>query len=160
MSECSIRALVVDDFEPFRQFVLSALRKLADVEVVAESSDGLDAIQKAQELQPDLILIDVGLPKLNGIEAARRIRQLSPACRILFVSENRSADVAEKALSNGANGYVVKSDAGSELLPAVEAVLAGKRFISASLAGQFLVSSTMFSVQTISWIVMLISGIC
>jgi DNA-binding NarL/FixJ family response regulator len=160
MGEFSIRVLVVDDFEPFRQFVQSALQKLADVQVIAESSDGLDAVQKAQELQPDLILIDVGLPKLNGIEAVRRIRQLSPSSRILFVSENRSADVAQEALNNGGSGYLFKSDVTSELLAAVKAVLAGKRYISANLTSQLLVATTMTSVQAISWIVMLLSGIC
>ena len=98
-------------------------------------SDGLKAVQKAQELQPDLILLDIGLPTLNGIEAARRIREVSPTSKILFVSENRSRDVAEEALHTGAGGYVVKSDAGSELLTAVNAVLESKRFVSASLAG-------------------------
>jgi DNA-binding NarL/FixJ family response regulator len=105
-------------------------------------SDGLEAVQQAEELQPDLILLDIGLPTLNGIEAARRIRRVSPASRILFVSENRSADIAEEALSTGASGYVFKSDAGSELLPAVKAVLEGKRSISASLASHFLVATT------------------
>jgi CheY-like chemotaxis protein len=98
-------------------------------------SDGLDAVQKADELQPDLILLDIGLPTLNGIEVARRIREVSPASKILFVSEDRSADIVEEALSTGAGGYVVKSDAARELLPAVNAVLEGERFVSASLAG-------------------------
>jgi CheY-like chemotaxis protein len=97
--------------------------------------DGLEAVQKAQQLQPDLILLDIGLPALNGIEAARRIRELSPKSKILFLSENRSWDIAEEALRTGAGGYVVKSDAAGELLPAVEAVLKGKRFVSAILAG-------------------------
>jgi len=102
---------------------------------VGEASDGLGALQKAQELQPDLIVLDIGLPSLNGIQAAHRIREASPKSKILFVSENRSFDVVEEALKTGASGYVVKSDAGSDLLLAVEAVLQGKRFVSASLAG-------------------------
>jgi DNA-binding NarL/FixJ family response regulator len=122
-------------------------------------ADGLEAVQQAQELQPDLILLDIGLPTLHGIEAARRIREVSPASKILFVSENRSADIAEEALSTGACGYVIKSDAERELLPAIEAILAGKRFVSASLAGHFLVATTLSTTQTIlSWMVMLISG--
>jgi CheY-like chemotaxis protein len=98
-----------------------------------EACDGAEAVQQAQELQPDLILLDIGLPTLNGIEAARRIRKVSTMSKILFVSGNRSTDVVEEALSTGASGYVVKSNAGSELLPAIEAVLRGKQFVSAGL---------------------------
>jgi DNA-binding NarL/FixJ family response regulator len=126
--------------------------------IVGEVADGDQAAQKAQELQPDVILLDISLPRLNGIQAARRIRQVSPNSKILFVSENRSPDVAEEALSTGASGYVVKSDAASQLLPAIRAVLEGKRFISASLASHFLVA-TGLATQTLSWIVTLISGI-
>jgi CheY-like chemotaxis protein len=111
------------------------LGKEQRLQVIGEASDGLEAVQRAQELQPDLILLDIGLPTLNGIEAARRIREVSPASKILFVSENRSAGIAEEALSTGAGGYVVKSDAAGELLPAVDTLLKGKRFLSASLTG-------------------------
>jgi len=135
------RILVVDDYEPWRRFVLTTLQKQPRLQVIGEAVDGLEAVQKAQQLQPDLILLDIGLPTLNGIEAARRIRELSPKSRNVFASENRSWDIAEEALNTGAGGYVVKSDAPSELLPAVKAVLEGKRFVSASLAGHFLVSS-------------------
>ena len=152
--------LVVDDYEPWLRFVSTTLREQPESEVVAQVSDGLEAVQQAERLQPDLILMDIGLPTLNGIEAARRIREVSPTSKILFVSENRSPDIAEEALSTGAGGYVVKSDAGSELLPAVKAVLEGKRFISASLAGHFLMATTLSTTQTmLSWMVMLISGI-
>ena len=135
MDRASVRVLVVDDNEPWRRFFSAALRKRPDLRVISEASDGLEAVQKAQQLRPDLILLDIGLPTLNGIEAARRIREVSPASKILFVSENRSPDIAEEALRTGAGGYVVKSDAGSELLPAVSAVLESKRFVSPSLAG-------------------------
>jgi CheY-like chemotaxis protein len=130
----TIRVLVVDDYEPWRRSACSTLQKQPEYQVIGEVSDGKEAVQQAQQLQPDLILLDIGLPSLNGIESARTIRETFPASKILFVSENRSLDVVEKAMSTGAGGYVVKSDAGSELLPAVEAVLQGKRFVSASLA--------------------------
>jgi len=130
-----IRILVVDDFEAWRRFYCSALQKQREFQVVGEVSDGLEAVHQAEELQPDLILLDIGLPTLNGIEAARRIRQVAPASKILFVSENRSADIAQEALSTGATGYVVKSDAAHELLYAVNAVLDSKKFVSDSLAG-------------------------
>jgi DNA-binding NarL/FixJ family response regulator len=111
------------------------LQKQPELQIIGEVTDGFEAVQKAQQLQPDLILLDIGLPTLNGIETARRIRALSPKSKILFVSENRSWDIAEEALRTGAGGYVVKSDAAGELLPAVNAVLGGKRFVSSSLAG-------------------------
>ena len=160
MDKFPIRVLVVEDNEPWRRYFSTALQKQPELQVIGEVSDGLEAVQQAEELQPDLILLDIGLPTLNGIEAARRIRKVSPASRILFVSENCSADIAEEALSTGASGYVVKSDAGGELLPAVKAVLEGRRFISASLASHFLVATTLSTIQTtLSWMVMLISGI-
>src|SRR5215469_1770925 len=130
------RVLVVDDYEPWRRFFSTTLEKEPELQVIGQVSDGLEAVCQAQQLQPDLILLDIGLPTLNGIEAACRIRDVFPTSKILFVSENRSLDIVEKALSTGAGGYVVKSDAGSELLPAVEAVLQGKRFVSASLRGR------------------------
>jgi len=155
-----IRILVVEDYEPWRRYYATALQKEPELQVIGEVSDGLEAVRKAEELRPDLILLDIGLPTLNGIEAARRIRKVSPASRIIFVSENRSTDIAEEALSTGASGYVVKSDARSDLLPAVKAVLEGKRFISASMASHFLVATTLSMTQTtLSWMVILISGI-
>jgi len=154
----SIRVLVVDDYEPWRRFVRLTLLLHQELQIVGEIMDGPEALRQAEELQPDVILLDIGLPTLNGIEVARRIRVVSPKSRILFVSENRSRDIAEEALSTGAGGYVVKSDAASELLPAVKAVLEGKRFISASLAGQFVVAATLTTTQMLSWIITLISG--
>jgi DNA-binding NarL/FixJ family response regulator len=151
---------VVDDYEPWQGFVSKTLRNEPELQVIGQVSDGLEAVQQAQELQPDLILLDIGLPTLNGIEAARRIRKVSPTSKILFVSENRSVDVAEEALSTGASGYVVKSHAAGELLPAVKKVLEGKQFISTALAGHFLVAATLSTTQTmLSWTLMLISGI-
>jgi CheY-like chemotaxis protein len=131
-----IRVLVVDDYKPWHSFVSKALQKQPKLRIIGEASDGLKAVRKAQELQPDLILLDIGLPTINGIEAARRIREVSPASKILFVSENRSLDIAKEALSTGAGGYVVKSDATRELLPALRAVLKDERFISACLMNE------------------------
>ena len=142
MATSTIRVLVVDDYEPWRRFACSTLQKRPELQVVCEVSDGLEAVQQAEQLQPDLILLDIGLPTLNGIEAARRIRKASPTSKILFASENRSVDVAEEALSTGAEGYLVKSAAASELLPAVDAVLQDKKFVSASLAGHDLTDPT------------------
>ena len=135
MTTSSIRLLLVDDYEAWHNFFLKALREKPELQIMERVFDGLHAVQKAQELQPDLILLDIGLPTLNGIEAARRIREVAPSSKILFVSENRSSDIVMAALGTGANGYLLKSDAGTELLPAVEAVLQGRQFVSRSLAG-------------------------
>jgi CheY-like chemotaxis protein len=109
--------------------------KRPELQIVGQASDGLEAAQKAHELQPDLILLDIGLPTLNGIDAARRIRKVAPKSKILFVSQESSSDVVEEALALGALGYVVKTHAGSELLAAVEAVRRGRQFVSAGLLG-------------------------
>ena len=142
MDSRSIRVLVVDDYKPWQTFVVSLLGQDPCLSIIGEASDGLEAVLMAEQLQPDLILLDLGLPSLTGLEAARRIREVSPSSKILFVSENRSRKIAEQTLTDGAEGYVVKSAAGSDLLPAINAVLQGKRFVSASLAGPLLVTTT------------------
>jgi DNA-binding NarL/FixJ family response regulator len=130
LGQSIVRILLIDDYEPWRRFVASALQKEPHLQIVGEGTDGIEAIEKAEELQPDLILLDIGLPKLDGIKAASRIRECAPRTRILFFTENSSRDVAEQAMRTGADGYVVKSCAAEELMPAVEAVLLGKRFVS------------------------------
>src|SRR5947199_7978620 len=132
----SIRVLVVEDSEPFRKFVCSTLGNRPELQIIGEVSDGLEAVHKVEELQPDLIVLDIGLPTLNGIEAARQIRKLSPECKLIFLSQESSADVVQEALATGARGYVVKTDAGSELLIAINAVLRGEQFFSSRLADQ------------------------
>jgi DNA-binding NarL/FixJ family response regulator len=128
-----VRTLVVDDYEPFRRFICSTVERRLDLQVIGEASDGLEALQQSQALQPDLILLDLGLPRLNGIEAARQIRKSSPESKILIVSQECSVDVAQEAFRAGVLGYVVKAHAGSELLAAVDSVLRGRQFISAGL---------------------------
>ena len=131
----AIRILIVDDFEDWRRQVRLMIQARTEWQVIAEASDGSEAVQKAEELKPDLILLDIGLPKLNGIEAARKIRQLSPSSKIVFLSLNKNLEVVRAVLSTGALGYVLKTDVRSELLPAVDAVLQGKQFVSSSLNG-------------------------
>jgi DNA-binding NarL/FixJ family response regulator len=128
--------LIADDFEGWRRQVRALLRARPEWQVIAEASDGSEAVRRAEELKPDLILLDIGLPKLNGIEAAQRICQVSPSSKIVFLSQNHDLDVVRAALGTGALGYVLKSDARSELLPAVDAVLRSKQFVSSSLQGQ------------------------
>jgi DNA-binding NarL/FixJ family response regulator len=123
------RVLVVEDSEEFRKFICSTLGERPELQIVGEVPDGLQAIQTAEQLQPDLIVLDIGLPLLDGIEVARQIRGLSPESKILFVSQESSVDVVREALHTGASGYVVKTDAGRELLEAVNAVLRGEQFV-------------------------------
>jgi DNA-binding NarL/FixJ family response regulator len=130
-----ISILVVDDFEPFRQFVRSTLQNEIELHKLVEASDGVEAVEQAQYLQPDLILLDIGLPKVNGLEAARRITALAPRSKILFLSQESSVDVVQAAFSAGASGYVVKIDAGSELPTAVKTVLRGEKFVGSRFAG-------------------------
>ncbi|HEY6263569.1 MAG TPA: response regulator transcription factor [Candidatus Acidoferrum sp.] len=126
----SISVLVVEDFAAFRQFITTTLASMSGLQVIGEVSDGVEAVQKALDLQPDLILLDIGLPSLDGIEAARRIRKLAPVSKIIFVTQESSVDVVQVAADLGANGYVVKAQAGRDLVAAVEAVLSGKSFFS------------------------------
>jgi CheY-like chemotaxis protein len=129
-----VSILVVDDFVPFRQFVCSMLKTRPELLVVAEASDGLEAIRKAQVLFPDLILLDINLPKLNGIETARRIRKVAPDSKIIFLSRETSANVVQEAIHLGALGYMSKGKVGTELLVAIGAVLQGKHFVSTPLS--------------------------
>jgi len=130
-----IRVLIVDDHEPWRRFARSTLQIRPELQIVGDASDGSEAVRNAEKLQPDLILLDIGLPGLNGIEAARQIRKLSPRSIILFVSQESSADLVEAALGSGGSGYVFKADAANELLKGVQSVLHGKTFISRSVSG-------------------------
>ena len=131
----SIQILITDDSADWRRQVRLVLQARPEWQIISEASDGLEAVQKAQDLKPEIILLDISLPKLNGIEAARQIRQLSPSSKIVFLSQNNDRDFVRAALSTGALGYVCKADAEGELLPAVEAALRGKQFVSGSLKG-------------------------
>jgi DNA-binding NarL/FixJ family response regulator len=132
-----MRVLVAEDHERFRRVLVSILRDKWEVQAqdIREVSDGLEAVQQAQGLQPDLILLDIGLPTLDGIEAARQIHSLSLTSKIIFVTQESSAEIVKEALNVGACGYVVKADAGDELLPALTAVLRGEQFVGRRFAG-------------------------
>ena len=129
MAAASVRILVVDDFEPWRRCLCSFLRRRPAWQIICEASDGLEAIEKSRELQPDIVLLDVGLPTLNGIEAAKQIREVSPRSRVVFLSENTCPDVVREALRVGGCGYVVKRDAGGDLVAALDAAIANKQFV-------------------------------
>ena len=144
-SECSlnespasrqIRVLIAEDHEPFRRHLCLTLQQKPNIQVVGELEDGLQAVRQAQALKPDMILLDIGLPGLNGLEVARQILELTPNAKIIFVTLESSLEVVEEALSLGACGYLVKGHVDSKLLAAIDAVSKGLRFVSDGLNGK------------------------
>jgi CheY-like chemotaxis protein len=128
-----VRVLIVDDYQPWRQAVRSLLERHTGLQIVGSVTDGIEAVGKADELKPDLVLLDIGLPRLNGIDAAMRIQQAGFGTKILFVTTSNSAAVAQHALSGGADGYVLKSNAFQELWCAIQTVLEGRQYVSSAL---------------------------
>jgi DNA-binding NarL/FixJ family response regulator len=127
--------MVVEDHKTFLDRICSALRKQRDIEIVGEIQNGLEAVERAAALQPDLIILDIGLPDLNGLEAARRIRTLAASAKIIFLTLESSPEIVNEALRLGARGYVLKPNFALDLPAAVEAVMNGKRFASEGVDG-------------------------
>src|SRR5690349_15240565 len=111
------------------------LQKDESLQIVGVASDGFEAVQKAIELKPDLVLLSVGLSKLNGLETAKRIGEAVPGVKLLFATQNTDPDVMTGALSNGSHGYILKMDASRELLPAIRAIRRGEKFIGSGMKG-------------------------
>lgn len=150
LGKSTFRVLVVDDYEPWRSLVSKAVQEIPELELAGEAADGLEAIQIAEQLQPDLILLDIGLPTFNGFEVARRIRTLSPGSKIVFTTQESSDDMLEEALKIGASGYVVKAAAGRELIPAITAVLKDEQFLGSKFTkSDFTGSSSLRTTNTI-----------
>jgi DNA-binding NarL/FixJ family response regulator len=125
-----IRVLLVDDHEPFRRYVSSMLQEQTNIQIIGEAEDGLQAVRQAKDLQPDLILLDIGLPGIDGIEVARQIGGIARKARIIFLTQESSPEVVQEAFDLGAWGYITKAQAGAELLPAVQVVSRGERFFN------------------------------
>jgi DNA-binding NarL/FixJ family response regulator len=130
VQEPGVRILVVEDYAKWSHFICSTLEQTQDLTVVGMAADGVEAVEKARQLKPDLILLDIGLPGLDGIEAARRIASSAPQSKIIFITENHDSDIVKEALNTGARGYVLKSRAACDLMPAIDAVLRGETFVS------------------------------
>lgn len=127
------RVLVVEDHAAFRRIVCELLRESAALQIVGEAADGLDAVRQAEALQPDVVVLDISLPTLNGLEAASRIRAVAPGAKVMFITVELSLEVMEEALQRGAHGYVYKPRAQRDMLPVLDAILGGARFVSGGL---------------------------
>lgn len=141
MEKRLVTILLVEDFSPVRAIITSLLDENPDLRVIGEASDGVEAVTKAQELRPEVVLMDIGLPKLNGLEAASRIRELVPSSKIVFLTQETSVEVLKEALSLGSWGYIVKQQTRKDLLRGVTSILQGRRFVSGGLDGNGLAST-------------------
>jgi len=131
-----VRVLVVDDHAIVRRTICELLSRDPTLDVVCQTASGEEAVQKAQELQPDLVLMDISLPGMSGIEAARQVRSVSPKSYIIFLSQHDSLQMANEAMKVGGHGYITKIDAASELLAAIRSVREGNRFVSQRIRSQ------------------------
>ncbi|HEV2400212.1 MAG TPA: response regulator transcription factor [Candidatus Sulfotelmatobacter sp.] len=118
-----VRILLADDFAPWRSQLRSFLQRETQWKIVFEACNGLEAVQKTSELHPDIVLLDIHMPDLSGIEAARRIRQLVPSCNIIIHTQNADEDVMTAAMRAGAVAYVLKAEMTTKLIPAIQAAL-------------------------------------
>ena len=133
-----IRAMVVEDHKPFLDYICSVVGERPDTEVVGKVQSGIEAVEHAAVLQPDLIFLDIGLPGLNGLEAAHRIRKVAPVAKIIFLTQEMAPEIVHEAFSLGAWGYVIKTSSARDLSAAILAVMSGRRFISEGLDGDAL----------------------
>jgi DNA-binding NarL/FixJ family response regulator len=129
----AISVLVVDDHELVRRGICSILATDPTLSVICQTASGEDAVKKAEEFQPEIILLDINLPDISGMEAARRMRKISPNSLIIFISQHDTLQMAKQAFSTGAHGFVAKIDAAFDVLNAIRAVRDGKRFVSQRL---------------------------
>jgi len=127
------RILVVEDHVAVRRFIYTTLAQRTDFKIVGEAGDGVEAIQLAEELQPDVVLLDIGLPKLNGFEVSRRLVETTPRSKILFLSLESTPGIVEESFSAGGSGFVHKLYTGRDLLAAIDAVTAGGQFVTREL---------------------------
>src|ERR1700756_5097919 len=131
-----MRLLVVDDHEIFRRGVRSLVLEQPHFTVCGEATDGQDAIDKARDLRPDLIVMDISMPRLNGLEATRQLRSILPDCEVLILSQHENPDMARQALKAGARGYVVKSSVSKDLISALTKVSRKEYFFDPAILDQ------------------------
>ncbi len=132
----AVRVLVADDQDLFRRGIQAVLSMEQDIEVVAEASDGLEAVSAAEETVPDVVLLDIKMPRIDGIEAARRIRSSVPEAKILMLTASDAGDDLYEAIKAGASGYLLKEVSAAEVAAAVRAVMIGHSMLSPSMASK------------------------
>jgi DNA-binding NarL/FixJ family response regulator len=130
----TIKILIADDHEVVRHGVRDLLLAQPDLEICGEASSGRDAVRMAQEMKPAVAILDLSMPGLNGMDATRQIRKTSPDTRILIFTMHETQELVREVFRSGAHAYVLKSDAGTHLVAAVNAVLAGRHFCSSKLS--------------------------
>ena len=130
------RIIIADDHVMFRQGVKRMLLERPDIEVVGEAGDGLELLSMLKSVVPDLVILDVSMPKLRGIEAIPHIRACCPQVRILVLTMHRDIEFLHQAVAAGADGYLLKEDAEKELFSAIEVIQGGSRYVSPLLAGE------------------------
>lgn len=129
-----MRVLIADDHTMVRESLVSVLQAEGDVQVVAQAADGFDAVEKAVQLRPDVVIVDMSMPRLSGIEVIRRLREAVPAARVLVLTMHQEDEYILQAVRAGASGYLVKDSAASELLAAVRSVHAGRGYFGPQAA--------------------------
>jgi DNA-binding NarL/FixJ family response regulator len=137
-----ISVLLADDHGVLRDGVQRLLEANADIKVVATADDGREAVEKAAELQPDVVVMDISMPDINGIEATRRIADRAPATAVAILSMHSSSEMVREAFAAGARGYVLKESAGDEVVRAVRTLAAGRRYVGEGVAHKVLAEDT------------------
>jgi DNA-binding NarL/FixJ family response regulator len=145
-----ISVLLADDHGVLRDGVRRLLEANADIKVIGAADDGLEAVEQAAELQPDIVVLDISMPQMNGLEATRRILDHAPATGVVILSMHSSAEMAREAFAAGARGYVLKESAGDEVVKAVRAVAAGCRFAGEGVSPKVLAEDTASGIASLT----------
>jgi len=131
---CAVSLLVADDHEIVRRGIRALIQEQPGWHVAAEANDGRDAVAKATKIQPDVAILDITMPSLNGIDAAMQIAKVSPRTKVLILTVHESDQLSRKAIDAGARGYMLKTDAAFDLITAVSSLLSNKTFFTPSVA--------------------------